>query len=68
MSSNSSPLSRRTLFSGAATVGVVAAATAVLPGVVPSTATVATALPKPTRGGGYTLSAHVQQYYKTTRV
>jgi hypothetical protein len=51
MSSKTSALSRRSLFSGAATVGAVAAA-----------------LPKPTRGGGYTLSEHVQQYYKTTRV
>ncbi len=68
MSSNSSPLSRRSLFSGAATVGVVAAATAVLPGVVKQSAPVAAALPKPKRGGGYTLSEHVQQYYQTTRV
>lgn len=68
MSSKTSALSRRSLFSGAATVGVVAAATAVLPGVVKQAAPVATSLPKPTRGGGYTLSEHVQQYYKTTRV
>jgi hypothetical protein len=68
MSSKTSALSRRTLFSGAATVGAVAAATAVLPGVVKQGAPVVTALPKPTRGGGYTLSEHVQQYYKTTRV
>lgn len=68
MSSKTSSLSRRSLFSGVATVGAVAAATAVLPGVVKSTAQVASALPKPTRGGGYSLSEHVQQYYKTTRV
>ena len=68
MSSKTSALSRRSLFSGAATVGVVAAATAVLPGVVKQAAPVAAALPKPTRGGGYTLSEHVQQYYQTTRV
>jgi hypothetical protein len=68
MSSKTSSLSRRSLFSGAATVGAVAAATAVLPGVVKQTAPTAVALPKPTRGGGYTLSEHVQQYYKTTRV
>jgi hypothetical protein len=67
MSSKTTSLSRRGLFSGAATVGAVAAVTAVLPGVVKSTAPAA-ALPKPTRGGGYTLSEHVQQYYKTTRV
>jgi hypothetical protein len=68
MTSKSSTLSRRSLFSGAATVGAVAAATAVLPGVVQQAAPLATALPKPSRGGGYTLSEHVQQYYKTTRV
>ncbi len=68
MSSKTSSLSRRGLFSGAATVGVVAAATAVLPGVVKQTAAPAVDLPKPKRGGGYTLSEHVQQYYKTTRV
>jgi hypothetical protein len=68
MSSKTSALSRRSLFSGAATVGVVAAATAVLPGVVKQAAPVAAALPKPARGGGYTLSEHVQQYYQTTRV
>jgi hypothetical protein len=68
MSSKSSSLSRRSLFSGAATVGAVAAATAVLPSVVKSTAPAAPVLPKPTRGGGYSLSEHVQQYYKTTRV
>ena len=49
-------------------MGVVAAATAVLPGVVKQSAPVAAALPKPKRGGGYTLSEHVQQYYQTTRV
>ncbi len=68
MSSKTSSLSRRSLFSGAATVGAVAAATAVLPGVVQSPAPAVAPLPKPTRGGGYTLSEHVQQYYKTTRV
>ena len=68
MSSKSSSLSRRSMFTGVATVGAVAAATAVLPGVVKSNAPVAAALPKPERGGGYTLSEHVQRYYQTTRV
>jgi len=62
-----STLSRRSLFAGAATVGAVAATTAVLPGFVKPSAPLA-ALPKPTRGGGYTLSEHVQHYYKTARV
>lgn len=68
MSSKLPFMSRRSLFSGAVTVGAVAAATAVLPGVVKTNAPVAAALPKPTRGGGYSLSAHVQQYYQTTRI
>lgn len=63
-----SGLSRRNLFTGAATVGAVAAATAVLPGMVKQVTPTALELPKPTRGGGYRLSEHVQQYYKTTRV
>ena len=62
-------LSRRSLFAGAATVGAGAAATSVLPtaiqGVAPQAAP---ALPKPERGGGYTLSEHVKRYYQTTRV
>lgn len=62
-----SSLSRRSLFAGAATVGAVATATAVLPGFVKPAALLG-ALPNPTRGGGYTLSEHVQHYYKTARV
>ena len=68
MNEKSSPLSRRSLFAGAATVGAVAAAASVLPTVVKNNLPATTALPKPERGGGYTLSEHVQQYYKTTRV
>lgn len=68
MSEKSSPLSRRGLFAGAATVGVVAAAASVLPRVVKNNLPTAPALPKPERGGGYTLSEHVQRYYKTTRI
>jgi len=66
----STPLSRRGLFAGAATVGAVAAATAVLPRALqgPASPTPTASLARPERGGGYTLSAHVQQYYKTTRV
>lgn len=60
--------SRRSLFAGAATVGAVAAATSVLPAVVKNKLPEAPAMPKPERGGGYSLSEHVQRYYKTTRV
>ncbi|MDE2417582.1 MAG: formate dehydrogenase [Burkholderiales bacterium] len=62
-------LSRRTLFAGASTVGALAAVATVVPRVAPTADTVA-AMPKPIpeRGGGYSLSEHVQRYYGTTRV
>jgi hypothetical protein len=69
MSQPKSKLSRRSLFAGAGTAGAVAAAATLLPGVVRETA----ATPEikkapPTRGGGYQLTEHVKQYYKTTLV
>jgi hypothetical protein len=67
MSSSSSKLSRRTLFAGAGTVGALAAAVSVLPAAQQAVQT-AVPKPKPERGGGYELSAHVKQYYKTTLV
>ena len=69
MSQPTSKLSRRTLFAGAGTAGAVAAAASLMPA-VRSGETAAQALPKapPERGGGYTLSEHVRQYYKTTRI
>ncbi len=69
MRDQSSTVSRRSLFAGAATVGAVAAASSVLPSVVKNhVPAVSASLPKPERGGGYSLSEHVQQYYKTTRI
>ena len=69
MQDKKTELSRRSLFAGAATVGAVAAAASVLPTVVQNVAShAAPALPKPERGGGYSLSEHVQRYYKTARV
>jgi hypothetical protein len=64
-----SKLSRRTLFAGASTAGVVAA----IANFLPSTPVVASAeatlnKPPPANGGGYTLSDHVKQYYKTARL
>lgn len=63
-------LKRRTLFAGASTVGALAAAATLLPRVAPEASTPAAAEPKPapTRGGGYSLSDHVKQYYQTTRI
>jgi uncharacterized membrane protein len=69
MSINPSKLSRRSLFAGAGTAGALAAAVSVLPGVKPAVQVpVVAALPKPERGGGYALSDHVKQYYKTAQV
>lgn len=69
MPSSPSKLSRRTLFAGAGTAGVLAAAVSVLPSVksVPEAA-LPVAPTKPERGGGYALSDHVRQYYKTAQV
>jgi hypothetical protein len=67
MSQPTSKLSRRTLFAGAGTVGAAAAAVAILPAAVRETAP-AEPRAKPENGGGYHLSDHVKQYYKTTLV
>ena len=67
MSSQNPKVSRRSLFAGAGTVGAVAAVTSFLPQ-VQELAPQDVKKAKPERGGGYTLSEHVQQYYKTTRV
>ena len=69
MSPNKIPLSRRRLFAGAGTAGALAAAATVLP-LQRETAPLAAATPKPApvAGGGYQLTAHVQQYYQTTKV
>ena len=69
MNQSTPKLSRRTLFAGASSVGALAAVASLLPSVRDLPTAVAQA-PKaaPEKGGGYSLSAHVQQYYKTTRV
>jgi len=69
MPSSPSKLSRRTLFAGAGTAGALAAAVSVLPSVksVPEAALPVLQI-KPERGGGYALSDHVKQYYKTAQV
>jgi hypothetical protein len=64
-----SKLARRSLFVGASTVGAIAALSNFLPSAKNMTAPEATApKPVPLKGGGYSLSDHVKQYYKTTRV
>lgn len=61
-------LSRRTLFAGASTVGALAAAAALMPRVPTVEAPAAVPRPMPEKGGGYSLSGHVKQYYKTTLI
>lgn len=61
-----STVSRRTLFAGAGTIGAVAAAATLLPGVgesipIPEVKT------QPENGGGYQLTDHVKRYYHTAR-
>ena len=61
--------SRRSFFSGAATVGAAAAAVVALPHVALPQATLAEPeRAAPEKGGGYYLSAHVKQYSKTTQL
>ena len=69
MTQTTQKLSRRTFFAGASTVGAIAVATSLMPtvrGLAQPTAQ--TPKPAPEKGGGYTLSDHVKQYYKTTLV
>lgn len=69
MSQATPKLARRTLFAGAGSIGAIAAIASLLPS-APELAQPAAAAPRPApeKGGGYSLSAHVQQYYKTTRL
>lgn len=61
-------LNRRTLFAGAGTVGALAAAATLLPGAATEAPLAAKPRPAPEKGGGYSLSEHVKQYYKTTLI
>lgn len=68
MSFSTNRLSRRTVFAGVGGVGAIATVASLLPTLTPEAeAPALTARPMPTRGGGYTLSEHVKQYYKTAR-
>lgn len=69
MTQSSTKLSRRTLFAGVGAAGAVAAAVSAMPALKGNALPVTASLkPAPENGGGYNLSAHVKQYYKTTRV
>jgi len=69
MSESQSRQSRRGFMVGAAVVGAATAAVVALPK-QPADAQAPTAPqpPKPDRGGGYHVTEHVRQYYKTTLV
>lgn len=66
----STKLSRRTMFAGAGAAGTVAAVASLFPTPPKDSADADkdASLPAPSRGGGYRLSEHVKQYYKTTRI
>ena len=68
MSPSKTPLSRRRLFAGAGTAGALAAAATLLPLQRETTPVAAVPKPAPEAGGGYQLTAHVKQYYQTTKV
>lgn len=69
MSQSTTRLSRRTLFAGAGAVGALTTAASLMPAIQQQAVPV-NLQPKvmPDKGGGYSLSAHVKQYYKTTLV
>ena len=59
---------RRRLFAGLGAVGAAAAASTLLPGVLPAEPTPVALQPAPENGGGYQLTQHVQRYYQTAKV
>lgn len=61
-------LSRRTLFAGAGTLGVLAASASLIRTTPEPELTAALPKEPPVAGGGYSLSEHVKRYYKTTLV
>ncbi|MET0542566.1 MAG: twin-arginine translocation signal domain-containing protein [Variovorax sp.] len=69
MSESQTRPSRRGFMLGAAAAGAATAAVVTLPTQPADPAPVTEAEPpKPEKGGGYRLSEHVKQYYKTTLV
>lgn len=60
--------SRRGFFFGAAATGAAAAALVALPGAPSLVAESQEPKPAPEKGGGYSLTERVKQYYKTTRI
>lgn len=60
--------SRRGFFFGAAATGAAAAAVMALPGLQATPAVAKLPKAAPENGGGYSLSEHVERYYKTARI
>lgn len=61
-------LARRRMFAGAGTAGALAAIASVLPVGREPAAPQAEPKAAPAKGGGYSVSEHVKQYYQTTRL
>jgi nitrous oxide reductase len=68
MSEGQSKPSRRGFMLGAAVAGAATAAVVTLPGTSTPEAPAAEKPPVPEKGGGYHVSEHVKQYYKSTLV
>lgn len=68
MQDNQPKPSRRGFFFGAAATGAAAVAVMALPGVKAPEAAMAPPRPAPEKGGGYSVSEHVERYYKTARI
>lgn len=69
MSESKPQPSRRGFMLGAAVAGAATAAVVALPKTVGTeTPTADPTPPAPKNGGGYRVSEHVRQYYKTTRI
>ena len=65
---NSDQVSRRKLFVAASGLGAVAAVATLIPVAATQPTTSPTVKAAPLKGGGYTLSEHVKQYYKTALI
>ena len=68
MSEGQPKSSRRGFMVGAAVAGAATAAVVTLPKSQAPEAPVAEKKPAPENGGGYHVSEHVKQYYKTTQI
>lgn len=68
MQNSQSKPSRRGFFMTAAATGAAAAVVSTLPSMQAQEPGTAKLKPAPEKGGGYSLTDHVKQYYKTTLV